>query len=127
MLEDSVDFPIPNSTYGHQVANTQMFDYYANCVEDGAEAIRCVRMNEDDKCKRFNTTEKLRLSQCAFPHAEVQGRNQWMRTQSGMHGLSTFSKSPTTERQITNQVIKPKVDDSIESMHIVTLDFQGVH
>ena len=42
-----------------------------------------------------------------------------------MHGFSTFSKSPTRERKISNQVIKPKVDESIESMHIVTLDFYG--
>ena len=42
-----------------------------------------------------------------------------------MHGFSTFSKSPVKERQFTNKVIKPSVDESIESMHIVTLDFMG--
>lgn len=50
-----------------------------------------------------------------------------LRTQTGMHGFSTFSKSPIKERKMTNKVIKPEVDESIESMHIVTLDLGGVH
>ena len=50
------------------------------------------------------------------------GRNLWVRTQSGLTGMSTYSKSPIKERQPTCKIIKPVVDESIESMHIVTLD-----
>ena len=42
-----------------------------------------------------------------------------------MSGASTFSKSPMRERQPTCKIIKPVVDESIESMHIVTLDLLG--
>ena len=45
----------------------------------------------------------------------------------GLTGMSNYSKSPIKQINETNQVIKPKVDESVESMHIVTLDFQGVH
>ena len=41
-----------------------------------------------------------------------------------MTGLSTFSKSPLKDRQPTCKLIKPVVDESIESMHIVTVDLQ---
>ena len=55
------------------------------------------------------------------------GRNLWLRTHTNMSGASTFSKSPMRERQPTCKIIKPVVDESIESMHIVTLDLLGAH
>jgi len=53
-----------------------------------------------------------------------QGRNKVLKTEMHLAGYSTFARtrSPMKSRKFTMPPCKPKEDDIVESMNIVTLD-----